>query len=171
MLHISGFFILPGLQNGDLSPVLEQAQGYKIFTSLDVVESPGMKDPAILWPCLPYLDLLFCNVKEAWLLTGERKVARATQVLRQRGVKAVVIKLGKMGCWLETEAGSERLPGQPAVVVDTTGAGDAFDAGVLAALLRGAGWQAACQTGNAAGRRMVGILGAVEGWQERANKG
>jgi sugar/nucleoside kinase (ribokinase family) len=49
-------------------------------------------------------------------------------------------------------------------VVDTTGAGDAFCAGLVAALLKNEGLPQACEAGNAAGRRMVSTLGAVAGW-------
>ena len=51
-----------------------------------------------------------------------------------------------------------------AKVVDTTGAGDAFAAGFIAAALRGERLEAACEAGNAAGARIVSRLGAVSAW-------
>jgi sugar/nucleoside kinase (ribokinase family) len=53
-----------------------------------------------------------------------------------------------------------RVPAEPARVVDSTGAGDAFDAGLLVAWLAGAGPLDALRAGVAAGARAVGRAGA-----------
>ncbi|HEX7974741.1 MAG TPA: carbohydrate kinase family protein [Anaerolineales bacterium] len=163
-LHVAGFFVLPGLCDGRLPATLAQARHLGLHTSLDVVRSPGMDDPAPLWPCLPYLDLFLCNSWEAARLTGEIQPDQAAQALRQAGAGSVVVKLSSQGSWAASASFTGLVAAVPAPVVDTTGAGDAFDAGLLAARLHGAGLEEACRAGNAAGRRMVGSLGAVSGW-------
>ncbi len=164
VLHVGGFLVLPGLLDGRLPGKLAEARARGLLTSLDVVISRAQPDPAPLWPCLSHLDLFLCNQREAHYLTGERNPARAARALRERGARAVVIKLGAEGCWAEGAGFSGRVPAPQVEVVDTTGAGDAFAAGLIAALLRGAGLEAACRAGNEAGARMVGNLGTVAAW-------
>lgn len=163
-LHVAGFFVLPGLLDGRLPEALRQARLLGLQTSLDVVRSPRMKDPTPLWPCLPYLDIFLCNQFEAWRLTGEDDPGRAAQALCKLGAGLAIIKLGAEGCWVESENLSLRVAASRAPVVDTTGAGDAFAAGLLAALMNGADLRTACQAGNSAGARMVGVLGSIAGW-------
>jgi sugar/nucleoside kinase (ribokinase family) len=131
---------------------------------LDVVHSPRMEHPDPLWTCLPHLDVFLCNQREAATITGLEDYRAAAGVLRQRGARAVIVKLGQEGCWVDKESGQEHVPGVPAQVVDTTGAGDAFAAGLLAALASGADLVTACQAGNRAGALIVGALGTVTGW-------
>ncbi len=163
-LHLTGYFVLPGLLDLRLSDSLSKARSLGLFTSLDVVRSPRMGDPEPLWACLPNLDLLMCNGYEGWLLTGIDTPDSAARRLRDCGAKAVVIKLGKDGCWLEADGYSSRIPTEPVPVIDTTGAGDAFAAGLLASLVKGETLSLACKAGNVAGSRIVQSLGAISGW-------
>ncbi len=163
-LHIAGYFVLPGILNKALPDALGSARQLGMFTSLDVVRSWRMRDPASLWPCLPHLDLFMCNAHEAWRLTGLDEPSQAGSQLRSRGVDAVVIKLGAQGCWLDCEEFQGQIDAPRVVIIDTTGAGDAFAAGLLNAILQGESLQAACLAGNIAGARMVGALGALGGW-------
>jgi fructokinase len=99
--------------------------------------------------------------------------------LRALGCPIVVVTLGARGCYLDSAAGREYLPGERVDVVDTTGAGDGFVAGLLATLaplladgrrptdltldeLRGA-----CRMGNKIGARVVTRLGATTGLPAR----
>ncbi|HSF82177.1 MAG TPA: carbohydrate kinase family protein, partial [Anaerolineales bacterium] len=71
-LHIAGYFVLPGLINGDLADLLYTLQGLGVHTSLDVVRSPRMKDPKPLWNCIPFLDVFLCNAFEGERITGKK---------------------------------------------------------------------------------------------------
>jgi sugar/nucleoside kinase (ribokinase family) len=163
-LHIAGYFVLPGLLDPRLPEMLAKARQAGMFISLDVVNSPLMADPSMLWFCLPEIDVFLCNAMEAERITGINKPEQAAKDLRHRGAGAVVVKLGAEGCWLESSHFSQQIPGQPTNIIDTTGAGDAFCAGLIAATLRGEDLPKACQAANDAGRRMVSSLGAVSGW-------
>jgi len=71
------------------------------------------------------------------------------------------VSLGARGCVSMDRAGSRGVaPGVRVPVVDTTGAGDAFTAGYLAAFLNGAGPQACASAGCAVGTAAVRVLGA-----------
>ena len=50
--------------------------------------------------------------------------------------------------------------------MDTTGAGDAFAAGLIAAIIKGEGIQEACRSANQAGGRVVTALGAIAAWSK-----
>jgi len=163
-IHIGGFFVLPGLLDGRLPGVLSHARELGMHISLDVVRSPRMNDPSTLWPCMPFLDVFLCNDEEARRLSGEDEPHRAAMALNSRGSKSVIVKLGSLGCWLESANYSARIPGEQVDVIDTTGAGDAFAAGLIAALLHGDDLPAACRAANVAGARMVCTMGAVSGW-------
>src|SRR6185295_6418495 len=92
------------------------------------------------------VDYLTPNESELAVLTGgapqaslrrSDAVARARQLLA-RGVRRVVVKMGRQGALLVTEAGEHLCPAFPVEAVDTTAAGDAFNAGLAFALARGA---------------------------------
>ena len=163
-LHIGGFFVLPGIVDGKMPEKLRQAQQAGLRISLDVVRSPSMRHPSVLWPCLPYLEIFLCNTEEARIMTGmEEPVAAARELLRY-GPKQVIIKIGEDGCLLVREKDAIRIPGIQITVLDTTGAGDAFAAGVIASLMRGAEIIEACRAGNRAGAQNAACFGALGNW-------
>ncbi len=164
-LHVGGFFVLPGVLDGGLPERLQQAKSMGLFVTLDVVRSVRMSDPQPLWPCLPFVDVFFCNGSEASRLTGEDHARRAGEALLSRGANAVVIKLGGEGCLLVTRDGATQIAATvPKQVIDTTGAGDAFAAGFIAAVLRGKSLEEACKDGNRYGALAVESLGAISCW-------
>ena len=85
--------------------------------------------------------LVKVNADEARLLTGEADPARAAEAVCGLGCRLALVTLGAQGALLRGEASAE-APGVPAVVVDTTGAGDALLGVVLAALV-GSGYDPA----------------------------
>ncbi|MBN1811701.1 MAG: carbohydrate kinase family protein [Anaerolineae bacterium] len=163
-LHVGGFLVLPGVSGEQLAGRLAEARACGLLISLDVAISRNGCKPADLWPCLPHVDFFFCNTQEACFLTGEDDPEDAVRALRTRGAWAVVLKLGADGCRIDSPDLNEHVPGLPAEVVDTTGAGDAFAAGFIAARLRDDDLEAACRAGNAAGARVVSVFGAVSAW-------
>jgi sugar/nucleoside kinase (ribokinase family) len=120
-------------------------------------------------PCLPYTDLLFVNDSEARMLTGSDYPRMAKDVFRDKGAKDVVVKLGPRGCIVFAGAEEYEVPGFKVTAVDTTGAGDCFVGGFLAALHRGLSYVEAARVANAVGAMNVEKLGAAQGvlsWDE-----
>ncbi len=163
-LHVAGYFVLHGILFPEFAEKLRLARLVGLETSLDVVRTWTMASPQPLWDCLPHLDTFFCNVQEAAILTGCEEPQRAALEFHQRGARRVVIKLGSGGCWLDSPQFQGQIPTQPVTVRDTTGAGDAFAAGFVAARIQGADEVEACRAGNAAGGKVVQELGAVTAW-------
>ena len=164
-LHIGGYFVLPGLTQGKLAAVLQQARALGMATSLDVVTSPAMENPAPLWALLPQVDVFFCNLHEAKRLTGAESAAEAAALLEQRGAQTVVVKLGAKGAFVQSDGFRGVVPAPAVDVVDTTGAGDAFAAGYIAAALEGAPPREAALRGNEIGAQAVTALGATAAFQ------
>ncbi len=162
-LHISGYFVLPGLLEPGFAEKLAMIQKSGVFISLDVVRSPAMKYPEFLKSVLPHLNVFMCNQQEAEIISGIADPARAARAFQDWGASAVIIKLGAEGCFLVTPEKGIQIPGiQVESVVDTTGAGDAFAAGLLSGLKKGLGLEEACQVGVQQGAKTTGFLGAVQ---------
>ena len=86
------------------------------------------------------------NEAEAGAVTGERSLSLAAQALQRRSSGWVVVKLGPRGCLARGPDGVELRTTAPAVPAsDTTGAGDAFNAGLLYALAAEWGWERALE--------------------------
>ena len=97
------------------------------------------------------------------MATGSTSPAVAASVFLRGGVRIAVVKLGHRGCAIYT--GNEQLlcPSFEVEVKDTTGAGDCFVAGFLAARARGASLEDAGRFANAVAARSVERIGAVAG--------
>ena len=118
-------------------------------------------------------DIVKISDDELGPLVGTTDVEAAGAALFERGVKLAVITLGARGCWFRARGGSGYLPGERGTVVDTTGAGDAFTAGLLAALapalvagrtldtLTGDELRGACARANRLGAQAATALGAT----------
>jgi sugar/nucleoside kinase (ribokinase family) len=92
---------------------------------------------------LPFLDILVAPGKVLLALAGKRALKDAARLLLSWGPREVVATLGSDGCEGFTASGRHcRLPAERCAVVDTTGAGDAFHAGYLAAVLSGFDFEA-----------------------------
>ena len=82
------------------------------------------------------LDFVFVNELEARLYTGEATLAGALTHWRQRNA-IVIVKQGESGAMWVAPNGDIHVPAPRVDVVDTTGAGDSFNAGFLVAWMRG----------------------------------
>lgn len=79
------------------------------------------------------------------------------------GVEIVAVKLGKEGCWIKTRSKEMRIPARNVKVVDTTGAGDAFNAGFLYGYLNGNDVETCGKLGNYVASLCIEHIGARTG--------
>ncbi len=164
-LHVGGFLITLGLLDVRVGEVLAQLKAAGWTVSLDIVRAHHGRPLDALWAALPYVDVFFCNREEALWLAEATDVTRAAQSLRDRGAGTVIIKTGAEGCLLARADEMHTVPGVPAAVLDTTGAGDAFDAGFIAARLRGLDELSACAFANRVGAGTTERVGALALWE------
>ena len=115
---------------------------------------------------LPLVDVLFVGHEEATALWGWDDDA-ALEELTKIGPSEVILKLGAEGCAGVIDGARLGSPGFPAEELDPIGAGDAFDAGYLAATLWGWAPEKRLRTANAMGAFCVQNLGDYEGLPSR----
>ena len=101
---------------------------------------------------LPYLHTLKLNLKEALAVTQTTTYADAAQKLLDLGVAHVSITLSAEGVYCRNAAQEWLFPALPGEVVNTTGAGDAFLAGVVFAHTKGIDFPQTAQYGLMAAR-------------------
>jgi sugar/nucleoside kinase (ribokinase family) len=114
-------------------------------------------------PSLKHVHLFTPALAEARAITGEEDPARAAAWLRGRGVGAVAITLGPDGCYASGREFEGRVPAPAVAVVDGTGSGDAFAAGLLYATLAGWGLERGARFACAAGALATSAVGAYAG--------
>jgi sugar/nucleoside kinase (ribokinase family) len=132
-LHLTSPFIQLGLAD-QFAPLLRKAKEAGLTTSLD----PGW-DPRERWTLeeiYPWIDVLLVNEVEARALTGIARPASAAKKLADR-VMLAVVKAGEKGAFAATKSGDWSASSYPVEAVDTTGAGDTFDAGFIEGWLLG----------------------------------
>jgi sugar/nucleoside kinase (ribokinase family) len=170
-LHVASYFLVPGLAS-ELPGVLTRARERGVTTSLDTNWDPAERWEGIA-ECLPHLDALLPNAQEALALAralgdDPADAVAAAIALARRG-PIVVVKDGADGGFTASPDGSVvRAPGLVADVVDTTGAGDSFDAGFLAAWLDGRPLAEAVRWGAVAGSLSTRAAGGTGGQATRA---
>ena len=119
------------------SELLEALRNNDCCISLDVGwHEQWLRDPRALW-LLRNIDIFFPNEAEASCITGRSGACEILKAFRDEGVKAVVLKLGARGAALLWEGRIIMGEPYPVTAIDTTGAGDCFDAGFLHGWLRG----------------------------------
>lgn len=133
---------------------------------------------AVLTPLARHASILIASDDELGLVAcgetadsctgtaGDAETAMAAELLGH-GVREVVVKRGAAGAGVHTAAGRWETPAVPVTSIDTVGAGDAFTAGYLSALLDGEDVAGRLQRGALAGAFAVSTAGDWEGLPRR----
>lgn len=118
---------------------------------------------AAIEPIIRNSYVVMPNALELELLTGETEYPKGAAQLLEMGVEIVAVKLGDKGCYVTN--GQEKKTIQPYKVkaVDTTGAGDAFNAGFLYGLINDKPLAECGQLGNFVASQSVMMMGARAG--------
>lgn len=160
LFHLSGYALLAEPQRSAALVALEIACRHGLAVTLD----PGLSVPQTALEearaLLPAVDLFLPNLEEARRLTGLTDPEACARWLLEAGVGLVALKLGEDGCLVGSDEGIVIVPGFAVEARDSTGAGDYFAAGYLAAYLGGLDWRSAALLGNAMGAVAVGRVGA-----------
>jgi sugar/nucleoside kinase (ribokinase family) len=157
-LHLSGYMLLDEETREAGLAMLSAAHEAGLTTSVDPQAAALITDPVLFVEQLRGVDVLLPNLDELAVLTGSRDPASATALLDTVG--AVAVTTGLAGAsWVDRD-GIVSVPSAPGDCVDSTGAGDAFDAGLLSALLAGKSPEDCLLAGVRLGAMAVGQVGA-----------
>lgn len=160
ILHVSGYALLESPQRETAMQMIELAEQRGVPVSLDVGVLPASSMPDAIRRLLPRLSICVLGAEEARALTEIDGLSEAAAALAARGVQTVGLKLGAQGCLLADAAGVCRAPAFKVATVDTTGAGDAFSAGMVFSRLRNLPLMAAGILANALGGLATTVWGA-----------
>lgn len=114
---------------------------------------------------LSLVDIITPNETEAEILTGvkvsdEASAQKAADILHAKGIEMVLITLGAKGVWLSYGAEQKIIPGFRVKAIDTTAAGDTFNAGFVTGLLENKDLQESIRFAHAAAALSVTKHGA-----------
>jgi len=161
LVMISGYsFFAAGPRNA-VKGLLRAARSRGVPVAIDPASRGFLEEvgPHLFLDWVGQAEWLFANESEAEILSGEAEFDAQMRVLGQQ-FSHVVIKRGQFGAALGGRDGVAISQPAPIVkVVDTTGAGDAFAAGFVAALLRGETHEACLAAGIASGAKAVQFVG------------
>jgi ribokinase len=139
-----------------------RAQGCSL--SLDVGwHEDWLADPRAI-ALLPMLDIFFPNEVEARRMTGEPSPEKILHKLASQGARHVALKLGPDGVAVLMAGEILRAGPYPVSPIDTTGAGDCFNAAFLHFWLSGASPQTCLQAANFCGAASTEAYGGVDGF-------
>lgn len=164
VLTIASLFIMPHFEGEKLSRLLGKAKSNGLIICADMMKSrDGRRMEAIL-SSLNYIDYFFSNIEEIRFLTEIDDLWQAADVLLNHGVKNVIVKDGKNGCFYKSNSLKFHSPGYlNPDLVDTIGAGDNFVAGFITALLDGYDLETCARFANATASISVGAKGSTDG--------
>ncbi|HEU4422038.1 MAG TPA: PfkB family carbohydrate kinase [Pilimelia sp.] len=162
-LHLSAYTLLDAASQPAGRHALAVARGHGLTTSVDAASAAPLarvgRAAFLTW--VRGVDLLLANGDEAAVLTGAASATAQAEALARWARVAAVVKRGVAGAvWAGVDGPTVEASTPVAAMVDPTGAGDAFAAGLLAAWLSGAGPAEALAEGVRLGALAVTQVGA-----------
>jgi sugar/nucleoside kinase (ribokinase family) len=168
VVYLGGYLVLPGLHPGAVVDLFEAAHRAGARTLLDVV-LPGDTEASMddLRTILPSVDFFLPNYDEACHLTGEVDPERQAARFNDTGAENVIITMGAEGLFVRTATDSWHVAAPSVDVVDGSGAGDAFAAGLIVGILEGWPLERSLLFASEVGALACTALGCTDGIPDR----
>ncbi len=164
-----------------ITPALSDSCKETIYRAIDIAHKNGLTitfDPNLrfkLWgidemkktilDIVSKVDIIFPGLEEGRVLLDMEKPQDIIKKFLDIGSRVIVLKVGEEGAILGTEDKIVSIPGYKiSKVVDPIGAGDGFDAGFVAGLLRGYSLEDSVELANALGAFALTVKGDIEGY-------
>jgi len=163
VLHIGGPDALGPFAGEPLQALARAAKDRGFLVTLDVLRVGDATTFDRLKPLLAVCDWFMPNEDQLRKFTGETDLSRAMASARAAGAAGVAVTRGAAGCSLDWGDGVLNVPAIEVPVLDTTGCGDAFDAGFITALLTGCDYEQAAWLAVTCGALVATGLGSDAG--------
>ena len=141
ILHFGSVSLTQGVARSATIFTARAAHRAGVLVSYDPNYRPALwrtKRDALEWMTLPLplVDIIKLSEEELPLLTGSEDLEEGSRILAEGGISLVMVTLGAAGAFCRWKGESFTVPGAPAKVADTNGAGDTFLGAVLSRLCR-----------------------------------
>lgn len=168
ILSFASIFNNPLFNNEALVKVFKKAKEGGMIICADMVYPRLNEKLEDIKEALSYVDYFFPNFEEASLMTGETDEEKVADILYNCGVKNVIMKIGKRGCFIRNAEGSQVIGACKGIIpIDTIGAGDNFASGFISALLEGKSIKECAIYANCSAAVSVQYVGATNGVKNR----
>ncbi|MDD3139847.1 MAG: carbohydrate kinase family protein [Lachnospiraceae bacterium] len=166
VFYIGSLLAMKQMDEEGIEEIFKIAKQKGAITVMDAAindfENPDLQ--LILPKIFNFTDIFFPSISEASYMAGSDNIEEIVKWFLQFNLKYLGIKLGSKGCFVTDFTSQKFIPcpkGLP--VVDTTGAGDSFMAGLVCALVHGKDFFEAARFGTVIGSFNVGKKGATVG--------
>lgn len=166
IVFVTGTFLLTHFDGTETMEFLKKCKEMGKTTMLDVCWDSNGNWGKLLDMSMPYIDYLMPSIDEAVCIADKKEPEEIADVFVSKGAKNVIIKLGSKGSFLRKESEEKGKVFPPFFVenpVDTTGAGDSFCSGFIAAFAMGKPLDECMEFANAVGAMSVMEKGATSG--------
>ncbi|WP_299949476.1 carbohydrate kinase family protein [uncultured Ruegeria sp.] len=137
VVHLGGTGLLAGFDGAPSLALLKRAKERGCTTVFDLILAND-QTIRLVEPLLPYIDYFVPSIEEARSMAGGGTPGEVATWFKARGVKNALITLEGDGVWVDPDEGKPfQLPAHQIDVIDTTGCGDSFTAGVITGVSKG----------------------------------
>lgn len=161
-VHVGGTGLLRRMDGEPTRRLLAAAKQRGRTTTFDLIAATA-ETLAIVEPLLPYIDYFMPSIEEATDMSGHTDPHDIASFYLDRGAKTCVFTMGAEGSYVASDGIRARVPAFDIQVVDTTGCGDAYDAGFLAGLHAGLDLETCARFATAASGLVATGLGSDAG--------
>lgn len=163
VVHLGGTGLLRTLDGARSVELLRAAKAAGRTTTWDLIGARA-ETAALVLPLLPHIDYFMPSIEEAAVMCGRSAPEDVAAFYLDHGVTCCILTMGAEGAFYAHRDGTRLVsPAYEIEVVDTTGCGDAFDAGWIAALVRGMDVETGLRFAQAAAGLVAGGLGSDAG--------
>ncbi len=159
LVHLTSFICKNGIDSLNSQKKIVEEIEYVSFDPGMPYAERGLED---MKKILKNTTIFLPSRQEIEILFGLDYMSAAEECIAM-GVEVVAVKLGSKGCWVKSSKGEVEVKPFSVKVVDTTGAGDAFNAGFIYGFLRGRDIEECGRMGNYVASRCIQKFGAREG--------
>lgn len=162
-VHLGGTGFLRAMDGTPSLHLLQAAKRAGCTTTFDLI-APDEDGLALVRPLLPFIDYIMPSAEEAAVLSGRDDPSDMARFFLDQGVQVAAITMGAHGSLIAHADGTIlRIPAHDVRVVDTTGCGDAYVAGMIAGLTRHMDLETAGRFATAASGLVATGLGSDAG--------